>query len=254
MIVQLDSGRVAIDDRLFTPATTNELWSIVTPKPISEPPSYLKATRTNFYGYGLGLNVQDFRHQKMITHTGGLPGYVSRIALIPELKVGVAVFTNQESGNAFNAIVNHILDSYLGATDTDWLEAYSRAAEESAARVAAIEAASAMARNVESTPSLPLSDYAATYTDAWYGDVHVLLKDGKLRMEFSHTPSLVGSLEHWQYDTFVVRWDDRELRADAFVTFQLGPNGTIEVVKMAAASPLVDFSYDFEDLVLLPRD
>ena len=43
------------------------------------------------------------------------------------------------------------------------------------------------------------------------------MEQGKLVMRFSHPPSLVGDLEHWQYDTFVVRWRDRELRADAFV-------------------------------------
>jgi len=188
----------------------------------------------------------------MVTHTGGLPGYVSRVAMIPELKLGVAVFTNQESGYAFNAIVNHILDAFLGADDTDWLAAYAQAATASAQRTAAIEAASAGSRNALSTPSLALPDYVGTYRDAWYGDVKVLSSEGGLRMEFTHTPSLVGTLEHWQYDTFVVRWDNRELRADAFVTFSLGPDGKIEVVKMAAASPLVDFSYDFEDLVLIP--
>jgi hypothetical protein len=39
---------------------------------------------------------------------------------------------------------------------------------------------------------------------------------------------LIGDLHHWQYDTFVARWRDRELRADAFVTFMLGPEGRIE--------------------------
>ena len=258
MIVQLDSGRVSLDtqsdpSRLFSRRTTQELWSIVTPKPISEPPSYLKATRTNFYGYGLGFNVQDYRGRKMVTHTGGLPGFVSRIAMIPDTKLGIAVFTNQESGYAFNAIVNYILDAYLEAQDTDWLEAYTISANASAAWVAAIEAQSAGSRNAESKPSLPLPDYAATYTDVWYGDVAVMENEGTLRMQFTHTPSLVGNLEHWQYDTFLVRWDDRELRADAFITFTLGPDGRIESAKMAAASPLVDFSYDFEDLLLRPK-
>lgn len=258
MIVQLDSGRVALnaqqpESRLFSKRTTQELWSIVTPKPISEPPPYLKATRTNFYGYGLGFNVQDFRSKKMITHTGGLPGFVSRVAMIPENKLGVAVFTNQESGYAFNAIVNFVLDAYLGANDTDWLSAYVTAATETAQRIAAIEAASAGSRNADSSPSLPILEYAGTYQDAWYGDIVILEQEGTLRMQFTHTPSLVGNLEHWQYDTFVVRWDNRELRADAFVTFNLDPNGQIESAKMAATSPLVDFSYDFEDLLLKPK-
>ena len=72
-------------------------------------------------------------------------------------------------------------------------------------------------------------------------------------MRFAHTPSLVGDLEHWQHDTFVVRWRDRELRADAFVTFALNPDGTIDQAKMRAVSPDTDFSFDFQDLLLRPR-
>ena len=106
-------------------------------------------------------------------------------------------------------------------------------------------------RAADSKPSLALEQYAGTYRDIWYGDVYVREEEGHLRMDFSHTPSLIGTLEHWQYDTFVVRWDDRELRADAYVTFRLGSDGSIEEARMAPASPLVDFSYDFQDLRLI---
>ena len=75
---------------------------------------------------------------------------------------------------------------------------------------------------------------------------------GKLVMRFSKTAALVGDMEHWQYDTFIVRWRDRELRADAYVTFALNPDGSIERVKMEAVSPETDFSYDFQDLDLRP--
>ena len=44
----------------------------------------------------------------------------------------------------------------------------------------------------------------------------------------------------------------RELRADAFVTFALNPDGTIDQAKMRAVSPATDFSYDFQDLLLRP--
>ena len=71
-------------------------------------------------------------------------------------------------------------------------------------------------------------------------------------MRFSHPPALTGDLEHWQHDTFVARWRDRELRADAFVTFALNPDGTVDRVKMAPVSPATDFSFDFQDLSLTP--
>jgi hypothetical protein len=71
-------------------------------------------------------------------------------------------------------------------------------------------------------------------------------------MRFGHTPSLVGNLEHWQHDTFIVKWRDRELRADAYVTFALNPDGSIDQARMKAVSPATDFSFDFQDLLLRP--
>lgn len=49
-----------------------------------------------------------------------------------------------------------------------------------------------------------------------------------------------------------MRWSDRELHADAYITFALNPDGTIDQAKMRAVSPATDFSFDFQDLVLKP--
>jgi hypothetical protein len=78
------------------------------------------------------------------------------------------------------------------------------------------------------------------------------MENGKLVLSFTKTPALIGDLEHWQYDTFIVRWRDRELRADAYITFALNPDGTIDQAKMKAVSPETDFSFDFHDLLLRP--
>src|SRR3546814_7245347 len=83
------------------------------------------------------------------------------------------------------------------------------------------------ARDADSKPSLPLGGYAGTYRDPWYGDV-VISPNGKgLPIQFSKTAQLLGDLEHWQHDTFIVRWRDRGLNADAFLTFSLAPAGRI---------------------------
>ena len=56
----------------------------------------------------------------------------------------------------------------------------------------------------------------------------------------------------WLTDTFIVRWRDRSLNADAFVNFALTPDGKVREVRMEAISPLTDFSFDFQDLLLTP--
>ena len=251
--VLLGEGALPDGTRLYSERTARELVSIVTPLPLGTPPAELEAQRANFRGYALGLNVQDYRGRKLVSHTGGLPGYVSRVAWVPELEVGVAVLTNQESGEAFNALTYAVLDHYLGAPATDWVDAYQKVKARNAARTADTVAKGEAARDTTSRPSLPLERYAGTYTDAWYGDVTIALEGERLRIRFAPTASLVGTLEHWQHDTFVARWDDRELRADAFVTFALAPDGSVEQAKLRAVSPDTDFSFDFHHLLLTPR-
>jgi CubicO group peptidase (beta-lactamase class C family) len=255
MIVQLDSGRVGDGARLFSPAITTQLWREVTPTPIGKlPPSLasLSHLRANMAGYALGLGVRDYRGKILRQHTGGLPGYLSKVAMIPELKLGVAILTNQESGAAFESIAYHVLDYYLGVKPPDYPAAFKALNDKNRQELREAERKASGERDSTSGPSLPLAKYAGTYRDPWYGDVTVAQEGKGLVIRFKHTPALVGDLLHWQHDTFLARWRDRELRADAYATFSLKPDGSVEQLKMVPASESVDFSFDFQDLVLKP--
>ncbi|MFC2088363.1 serine hydrolase [Calditrichota bacterium] len=252
MIVQLDSGRLADGSYLFPPHVTKELWNLVTPIPIKESEPELAPMRTNFKGYALGFRVQDYRGYKLVTHTGGLPGYLSLVAMIPELKLGVTVLTNQESSAAFNSIGFYVLDKFMRVEAHDWITAYENVLKRKADKTSKTLELARSLRNMSSKPSLPLVQYAGKYEDNWYGKIDIIYDDGKLIMKFGHTPELVGTLEHWQYDTFVVRWHDRSLRADAYVTFYLNEKGKVEQARMKPFSPEVDFSFNFQDLLLIP--
>jgi CubicO group peptidase (beta-lactamase class C family) len=250
--VQLSGGVLADGSRLFSPAVARQLTSIVTPIPIVDPPPELQPLTMHFHGYALGFDIRDYRGHKLVTHTGGLPGYVSRVAMIPETGVGVAVLTNQESTQAFDSIAFRLLDHYLGVSAFDWIDGLAKVAARARAAAADRDRRSAASTGAVTPPSFPLGKYAGTYRDAWYGDVIIAEQAGTLTMQFAHTPALTGELRPWQHDTFVVRWRDRELRADAYVTFALNPDGSIDQVKMKAVSPETDFSFDFQDLLLKP--
>ncbi len=252
MMVQLDSGRVGGGGRLFSAGTTSQLWREVTPVPIGSPPDGLPHLRPHMAGYALGLNVRDYRGRLLLQHTGGLPGYLSKVAMIPDLRLGVAVLTNQESGAAFESIVYRVLDHYLDARAPDYPAVYQRLVEQRRAQLRALEQEASTTRDSTSGPSLPLERYAGRYRDAWYGDVTIAAEGNGLVIRFGSTPSLVGDLVHWQHDSFLVRWRDRELRADAYATFALRYDGAVERVRMVPSSPAVDFSFDFQDLDLRP--
>jgi CubicO group peptidase (beta-lactamase class C family) len=250
--VQLSGGVLADGSRLFSADTARELATLVTPIPLGNVAPEVSPLKASFNGYALGLGVRDYRGHKLVAHTGGLPGYVSRVALIPDAGVGVAVLTNQESVGAFDAIAFRVLDHYLGAAPFDWIDAFAKVQARADAATAAAERGTSAARDASSRPSLPLAKYAGLYRDAWYGDIRIAESSGRLSIQFAHTPLLIGDLEHWQHDTFVARWRDRELRADAFLTFALTPDGSIDQARMRAVSPATDFSFDFQDLLLKP--
>lgn len=241
------------EQRLFPEARQQQMWSMITPIGIPRPSvPELAPARPQFLGYGQGWMLSDYRGEKLVWHTGGWPGMVSRLTLVPNRGLGVVVMTSGEFGGAFNAITLRVLDAYLGAPATDWNAAYGAALAKSRGGADQDWAKHVAARDATSRPSLPLARYAATYRDPWYGDVRITHADGALRMVFSRTPQLVGRLEHWQHDTFIVRWDERWLNADAFVTFALDHDGKVVKVSMEAISPNTDFSFDFHDLALVP--
>lgn len=253
LLVQLDSGKLATGERLVSARTAREIWTGVTPMPQGGVPADLAPLRTQFNLYALGFQTNDFRGRKVVWHTGGLPGYLSFVAFIPEARVGVAVLTNSEA-LTFLATGWSLLDRALGTTPPwDYIGGYAAVAARQQAMMAQQRTAAGASRDSTAGPSLPLASYARTYEDPWYGEVVVSHADGKLRIAMSHTPQLRGELVHWQHDTFLARWDDREMRADAYVTFQLNPDATIDQVKMVAADPETDFSFDFHDLLLRPR-
>jgi CubicO group peptidase (beta-lactamase class C family) len=236
---------------VLTPGLVREMWSAQTVMPISEVAPPLAVLQPRFLAYGLGFSVRDYRGRRLITHTGGLSGMVSRVALVPEERLAVVVLTNQESDGGRDAIAYRLLDAYLGAAATDWTAAFREAARLSDENVRAVEAGQAAARATGTRPSLPLAGYAGPYRDAWYGDAAIEMEGERLVLRFSKSPSLAGPLEHWHHDTFVARWRDRTV-PDAFVTFALRPDGSVEQFKMRAVSPAADFSYDYQDLLFTP--
>jgi len=245
---QLNKGTYAKDKKLFSERQSHNMWQMKTILPVSD-----RATRNNkthFSGYALGWFVNDYHGVKLVHHSGGILGMVSKVVLVPEEDLAMVILTNQQSGYAFNAIYHQILNEYLDLPEKDWVSFYHDMSNKrkAAEKTRLAEAADNVDKN--SRHSLPLKAYAQTYTDDWYGDVSINYANNSLTMQFGNTPTLHGTLEHYQHNTFVVRWDDRTLEADAFVNFNLNPDGSINYATMKAVSRATDFSFDFHDLKL----
>jgi CubicO group peptidase (beta-lactamase class C family) len=250
--LQLNRGKyVDHDGRLFSEQRSREMWTAQTILPIGDLPAPLAGLKANFADYALGWGLRDYHGRKLVGHTGGVGGFVSRVMLVPEENLGVVILTNAEEGGAFDSILYHVLDYYFHLPPTDWIAGFKAVKDQDEKEAAETMKKAAAGRDANSNPSLALEKYAGVYNDAWYGPITIRMENGGLVMSFDHTPGMIGDLQHWQYDTFKAHWRVRTIE-DAFVTFSLNPDGSIDSAGMAAVSPLADFSFDYQDLLLKP--
>lgn len=238
--------------RLYSANQSRFMWQARTILPVTD--AATQQDKTHFAAYGLGWFMKDYHGVKLLHHSGGILGMVSKVVMVPEKDLAMVILTNQQSSYAFNAIYQQILNEYLELPKKDWVTYYYEKQQKNIAKEQKRLAIAAETVNKNSAHSLVLREYAQTYVDNWYGEIHISFKNNKLHMQFGNTPELTGSLEHYQHNTFIVRWHDRTLEADAFVNFNLNEDGRINFVTMKAVSRATDFSFDFHDLKLVPKN
>lgn len=249
VIMQMDHGKYGEGKTLFSDDVHEDMWAPQTIIDVRGPSPY----NTHFASYGLGWFLSDVKGYKQVSHTGGLAGIVTQVTLIPELKLGIIVLTNQQSGAAFTAITNTIKDAYLGVTGIDRVKQQRDrvTANEANAKKITDSIWRVIDMQMKVTAGRPdINNYLGVYTDNWFGDIMVSMKNGKLRFDSKRSPRLTGEMLYFKANTFVVKWDDRSMDADAWMEFELDREGKATGLKMSAISPLTDFSFDFHDLDL----
>lgn len=252
MKLMLNDGKTDDGTQLISSAQMSQL---VTPVTITSRGGQVdEHTGASLSAYALGWGVSTYYGEPLLSHGGGLWGMTSYIMLLPQQQLGVFISNNLMT-SAPRAVGNEIIDRFLlepgSENDPDWIAIVAAASKtrKEAGEKAVAEAEDA--RAVDSKPSLPLKALVGTYRDKWYGDIYIELDDqGQLAFRSGRAASLRGPLEHFQYDTFIARWVDRLLMADAYVSFVMSPEGSVEGIRMKAVSPNTDFSFDFHDLDL----
>lgn len=248
MITQLDSGRTPSGAQLFKPATTRQLWSIVRPIPISKVSDNLKPSQMDFWGYALGFRTYNYQKHKVVGHGGKLAGFVSQVAMVPDLNLGITVFTNQESASAYWAIIYHVLDYYAKNDKYDWLSAYTKEQDAYFARLKESQKQNLVAPDPAGKFNLDISKLAGNYRDAIYGDVTFTKTTDGMSMEFKQLPHFNGDLKYYQYNTFISTARNKSLKGDAYVTFSLNPDGSVDQVKLKIVDP--DSDHTYQDVLL----
>ena len=159
---------------------------------------YTKSTRNEppFSGdgeYGLGWQIGKYRNEKVVYHHGGYPGYRSHVSFMPERKVAVGVFVNNDAlgGRLADMLAAYAYDWWL---QTENLEAdYARQLQETLTafenRRQGIAAEAAQRAKREWQLTKPFSDYAGKYRNDLLGTIEIVAKEKALgvRMGYMNT-------------------------------------------------------------------
>jgi CubicO group peptidase (beta-lactamase class C family) len=207
-------------------------------------------SRVHFNAYGLGWGIRDLNGHIVFSHTGGLPGMLSRTALVPEINLGVVVLTNTDPGGfSYQTISQSIIDSYLGIRIDRIAQAATQLSDMELEGDSVTTAVWNIVKNAKAD-HLKLESFTGTYKDNWFGSITITLRDGKLWFTSLRSPKLHGQMFYYKGNTFAIRWDYQDMNCDAFATFSLDEEGVPESIRMKGISPNIDFSFDFHDLDL----
>jgi CubicO group peptidase (beta-lactamase class C family) len=186
--------------------------------------------------YGLALAVTSYRGHKMVLHGGGIDGFISQMAWLPEDHVGLVVLSNTtNSGGGGNPVPNalafHIADRMLGLARIDWT-ARARTQSQRGDSIGKARRAQDLKDRVAGTsPSHPLEQYAGRYENPGYGVIEVRCEASGLEvvLDTEH-----GALKHVHYDAFEIPPETPEagMLQNLRFTFGLDSKGAITTLSV----------------------
>jgi len=163
----------------------------------------------HFRGYGLGVFGADYNGRQIYWHTGGAGGMVSNVCFVPEEKLGIAILTNNDNQNFFEALRYQILDAYLGVPYVNRSQQQLKGFKgEMKAQVA--EIAQWRSRVKGAKPALPLSAYTGVYTNQLYGNITITQTGNQLKIDFATKPDLSATLSFMDNDEWLMEYNNIE--------------------------------------------
>lgn len=227
--------------QILTERTIEQMFAAHTAQNVS---GAWKSWGVHFRAYGLGWGMWDYAGRKVVEHNGGMPGYISKVCLVPEENLGIVVLNNGMDGLVNDVVRFKMLDQLLDHEGQDWDKVFGNFKKmgEQFGEQAKQERASSQVKRTKT--SLELDEYAGDYEDKMYGKATVRMQSGKLQLTLVPSARIFsGTLDHWHYDTFKVQFKDPFLTY-ALITFTFNSAGSVTGFKI----DLPNDDFHFENL------
>jgi CubicO group peptidase (beta-lactamase class C family) len=164
---------------------------------------------------GLGCESYHFLRYRVIEKNGALNGVRTIVTLIPERRLGIAVFANKQLTVFPEAVRAAFLERELGPSGRD-LQAQIRAEQAAWDRLLDVPKAPTDPKQLERG----LDSFAGHYVSDLFGSLVVLRNDNTLDVRIGPL-AYPGRLTHWSGDTFLLIFGNPDI-APGLLTFEFG--------------------------------
>ncbi len=158
--------------------------------------------------YALGWELCDYEGKEIVSHTGGVNGFVTSVTLLPEENLGIVVLTNTDQNAFYEALKWEVIDSYLNLPYRNYSKLYynyfkgNMDEENNMVNVWR----DSVKMNVK--PIVELDAFKGKYTNKAYGNISISKDKNKLIMSFEHHSKLKGTLEYIGNNRFLCTYND----------------------------------------------
>lgn len=174
---------------------------------------------THYELYGLGWSMEDYAGKEVVSHSGGIWGFVSCVALVPEAGLGIVVLTNSDENWFYEALKWEIIDAFLELPYRNYSDEYLRMFRQRADMKKLNDEGWAN-KVIKSYPhGLKASDFAGTWSNDLYGKMEITVVANGLKATFEHHPGMEALLVPMPDDTFLctytpTRWGTFRLKTE----------------------------------------
>lgn len=162
----------------------------------------------HFNLYGLGWGLMDYEGNEIVSHTGGVNGFVTSVTLLPNINLGIVVLTNTDQNGFFNMLKWEIIDAYLGLPYRNYDNLIFQKAqiqiEEKEKQHT--EWRDSVAMNIGPEPNI--AEFAGRYEHEIYGWADLSIIDNHIVMKLEHHSKVTGKLEHIGNNRFLCTYSD----------------------------------------------
>ncbi|MFO7614608.1 MAG: serine hydrolase, partial [Bacteroidales bacterium] len=198
---------------------------------------------SNYSLYGLGWDLQDYEGKEIISHTGGVDGFVTSVALIPSEKLGVVVLTNTDMNGLYQALKWEVFDAYLGLPYRNYSQAYLHRYKRMWEREQKMVNAWRDSTELKIPPSVDLNKFEGTYRHEVYGKAFLNRAGNHLVLSLEHHSNLTAKLEHIGGDRFLATYS-HPLWGIKMFPFII-ENGQVKSFTLSVADFLEFTTYEF---------